>query len=285
MKPLTNPHLLALCLSLFSSATLQAQDADPQIANEPAAQIAQDFAVVNTQESVPADDAEQMAAAFGEDESAPNPDPWQGFNRAMFKFNDTVDRWFLRPLAIGYKAVTPDPLETGIANIFANVLEVPNVVNGLLQGDIKGAGYDTGRLLVNTTLGLGGLLDVAKHMNLPADGREDFGQTLAVWGVGQGPYLVLPIMGPSTVRDTFGKPVDWYTDPTNYIDHVRTDNTVRGLSLLNTRAQLLPLERNITGDKYTFIRDVYLQRRAYLINNGVVEDEFGTEDFSEEDFE
>lgn len=245
MKLLPNPTAIAMCFSLLAPATLYAQ----------------------------------------EKVQPPNPDPWQGFNRAMFKFNDTVDRWFLRPLAIGYKAVMPDPLETGVANIFSNVLEVPSVVNGVLQGDFKGAGYDTGRLLVNTTLGLGGLLDVAKHMNLPADTREDFGQTLAVWGVGQGPYLVLPIMGPSTVRDTFGKPVDWYTDPTSYIDHVPTENTVRGLSLMNTRAQLLDLEKNITGDKYTFIRDVYLQRRDYLINNGVVEDDFGMEDFSEEDFE
>lgn len=214
-----------------------------------------------------------------------NPDPWQGFNRAMFNFNDRIDRWLLKPAARGYKAVMPDPLETGVANIFSNVLEVPNVINGVLQGDFKGAGYDTGRLLVNTTLGIGGLLDVAKHMNLPADDREDFGQTLAVWGVGQGPYVVLPLLGPSTVRDGFGKPVDWYTDPTSYIDHVPTENTVKGLSLLNTRSQLLPLEKNITGDKYVFIRDVYLQRRDYLINNGSVEDDFGSEDFSEEDFE
>lgn len=226
------------------------------------------------------------ASVLADDEQvSANPDPWQGFNRAMFSFNDTLDRWFLKPLAKGYKAVMPDPLETGVSNIFSNVLEVPNVINGVLQGDLKGAGHDTGRLLVNTTLGLGGLLDVAQYMNLPADEREDFGQTLAVWGVGQGPYLVLPFLGPSTVRDGLGKPIDWYTDPTNYIDHVPTDNTVKGISLLNIRAQLLPLEKNLTGDKYVFIRDVYLQRRAYLINNGAVEDDFGTEDFSEEDFE
>lgn len=224
-----------------------------------------------------------MASAQDEQQEA-NPDPWQGFNRAMFSFNDTLDRWFLKPAAKGYKAVMPDPLETGVANIFSNVLEVPNVINGVLQGDFKGAGHDTGRLLVNTTLGIGGLLDVAKHMNLPADEREDFGQTLAVWGVGQGPYLVLPFLGPSTVRDGLGKPIDWYTDPTNYIDHVPTDNTVKGVSLLNMRAQLLPLEKNLTGDKYVFIRDVYLQRRDYLINNGKVEDDFGNEDFGEEDF-
>ncbi len=214
-----------------------------------------------------------------------NSDPWQGFNRAMFTFNDAVDRWTLKPLAKTYKFVMPDPLEAGVSNIFNNVLEVPNALNGVLQGDFKGAAHDTGRLLVNSTIGIGGLLDVAQYMNLPADDPEDFGQTLAVWGVGQGPYLVLPLLGPSTLRDGFGKPVDFYTNPTAYIEHVPTENTVRALSLLDTRAGLLELEKNITGDRYVFVRDVYLQRREYLINNGEVADEFGMDDFSEEDFD
>lgn len=223
------------------------------------------------------------AMCFAQEEN--NPDPWQGWNRAIFNFNDKVDRWFLKPVAKGYKAVTPDPIELGISNIFSNIGEVPNVINGALQGDFKGAGYDTGRFLVNSTLGVGGLLDVAKHMNLPADTPEDFGQTLAAWGVGQGPYLVLPLMGPSTLRDAAGMPVDWYTDPTTYISHERTEIGVKALSILDMRAGLLELEKNITGDRYVFIRDVYLQRRAYLINNGEVTDDFGDEDFSEEDFE
>lgn len=222
-------------------------------------------------------------SSFAQDDK--DPDPWEGWNRAMFNFNDGIDRWFMKPLAKGYKAVTPDPIETGVSNIFSNIGEVPNVINGVLQGDFKGAGYDTGRFLVNSTLGLGGLLDVAKHMNLPADTPEDFGQTLAVWGVGQGPYLVLPLLGPGTLRDTFGKPVDWYADPTTYIDHNRTEFTVKGLNLLDGRASLLELERNITGDRYVFIRDVYLQRRNYLINNGEVVDAFGDGDFDEDGFE
>ena len=131
MKPITKPLLLALGLSYLMPLSSVAQDEQP-----------------------PA-----------------NPDPWQGFNRAMFSFNDTLDRWFLKPLARGYTFVMPDPLEKGVSNIFSNVLEVPNVINGVLQGDFKGAGHDTGRLLVNTTLGIGGLLDVAKYMNLPADER------------------------------------------------------------------------------------------------------------------
>lgn len=212
-------------------------------------------------------------------------DPWQGFNRKMFAFNDTIDKYLLRPVAVGYKAVMPDPLEKGVTNIFSNVLEVPSIINGVLQADVGGAAHDTGRLLVNTTLGLGGLLDVAKHMNLPADDHEDFGQTLAVWGVGSGPYLVLPFLGPSNVRDGASSPVNWYLDPTTYIEHVPTLNTVKGTSILSTRANLIPLEENLTGDKYTFIRDVYLQRRAYLINDGEVEDGFGAEDeFDMEEF-
>jgi phospholipid-binding lipoprotein MlaA len=220
------------------------------------------------------------SASFAQDEK--NPDPWQGFNRAMFAFNDTIDRWVVKPLAKSYKFVMPDPLEVGVGNIFSNVKEVPNTINGLLQGDFKGAAHDTGRLLVNTTLGIGGLLDVAQYMNLPADDPEDFGQTLAVWGVGQGPYLVLPLFGPSTLRDGFGRPVDWYTNPTNYIDHVRTDNTVMAFSLLDGRAGLLELEKNITGDRYVFVRDVYLQRRNFLINNGEVADDFGADNFDGE---
>lgn len=204
-------------------------------------------------------------------------DPWQGFNRAMFKFNDTLDRWFLKPVAKGYRFITPNPLEKGINNVFSNIGEVPSTLNGILQGNVKGAAHDTGRFLVNSTLGVAGLFDVAKHMKLPADDKEDFGQTLAVWGVGQGNYLVLPFLGPTTVRDGFAEPVDWYTDPTTYIDHEKTRWSVRFVSLVDTRASLLPLEENITGDKYTFIRDVYLQRRNYLINNGQVDDEFGSD--------
>ena len=206
-------------------------------------------------------------------------DPWQGFNRAMFSFNHTLDKWLLQPLPIGYKAVLPDPVEKGVSNIFDNVGEVPSALNSALQGNFKGAAQDTGRFLVNSTIGLAGLLDVAKYMNLPALDGEDFGQTLAVWGVGQGPYVVLPVFGPSTLRDSFGRPVDWYTDPTAYIEHIATYNTVKTLSLLDTRASLLALEKNITGDRYVFLRDVYLQRRTYLINNGVVMDDFGTDDF------
>lgn len=213
------------------------------------------------------------------------PDPWQSYNRFMFGVNDKVDRALLKPLAIAYRAVTPDPVETGVSNVFSNVGEVPTAINSLLQGNVRGVGRSSGRFLVNSTLGIAGIFDVAKYMSLERADREDFGQTLGVWGFGSGPYVVLPFFGPSTLRDGLARPVDWYTDPLTYIDHVRTDNVVRGMSLLNVRAQILPLEDNIRGDKYVFVRDVYLQRREYLINDGMVIDDFGVDTFDDDEFE
>lgn len=211
-------------------------------------------------------------------------DPWQGYNRAMFDFNITVDRYTLKPITKGYVFITPKFVQKGINNALSNVGEVPNILNGILQGQPVKASKYTGRLLVNSTLGLAGLFDVAQHMGLVDDGGEDFGQTLAVWGVSQGPYVVLPLLGSSTVRDTFALPADWYSDPLTYIDHVPTRNSLRAISVVNTRANLLGLEEHLTGDHYIFIRDAYLQRRNFLINNGDVEDEFGLDDdFGDED--
>lgn len=216
-------------------------------------------------------------------EEASDPDPWEGYNRAMYSFNSTVDRYTLRPLAKGYVYVTPKFVRQGVTNVFNNVGEVPNILNGILQGQPGQATKDTGRLLVNSTIGLAGLFDVAKHMGMkPGDG-EDFGQTMAVWGVAQGPYIVLPFLGPSTVRDTFAIPADWYSDPRTYIDHIPTKNTARAAGLLDTRAGLLDLERHITGDEYTFVRDAFLQRREFLVKNGAVEDDFGDDDFGDDE--
>lgn len=212
--------------------------------------------------------------SYAQDEA----DPWQGFNRAMFAFNDVTDRYLFRPLAKGYVFITPGFVRKGVDNVIDNVMEVPNVLNDVLQGKGKQAANDTGRFLVNSTVGLAGLFDVAQHMGMEASDGEDFGQTLAVWGVKQGPYIVLPLLGPSTLRDGIAMPVNVYSDPRTYIDHVPTRNTVSGVSLLNARANLLDLERHITGDRYTFIRDAYLQRRQFLINDGEVEDDFGLED-------
>ncbi|MES2674692.1 MAG: VacJ family lipoprotein [Pseudomonadota bacterium] len=205
-------------------------------------------------------------------------DPWQRYNRSMFNFNLKVDRYFLKPIAKAYVRLTPGFFRQGVTNVFSNILEVPSAVNGVFQGKFSHAAHNSGRLLINTTLGVAGLFDVAKHMGLQGRDGEDFGQTLAIWGVKQGPYVVLPLLGSSTLRDSVALPIDWYTDPKAYIDHVPTSNTVRGVSVVSVRAGFLPLEKNITGDKYVFLRDVYLQRRNFLINDGVVEDSFGFEE-------
>lgn len=182
----------------------------------------------------------------------PKADPWEGYNRAAFAFNDVTDRFLLRPLAKGYVFITPKFVRKGVDNAINNVMEVPTILNDVLQGKGKAAVKDTGRLVVNSTLGLAGLFDVAKHMGMQASEGEDFGQTLAVWGVGQGPYIVLPFLGPSTLRDGFAIPVDIYSDPRTYVDHVSTRNTISGVSLLNTRANLLDLEQHITGDRSVY---------------------------------
>lgn len=231
-----------------------------------------------------ADEAERVDAAPVVESSAAmvkSPvDPWEKFNRSMFSFNMGADKYLIKPLAKTYVRITPAFFRRGVDNALSNVMEIPSALNGLLQGNFRGAAHDTGRLLINSTLGLAGILDVAQYMNLKQTDHEDFGQTLAVWGVSSGPYLVLPLMGPSSLRDTTAVPVDWYTDPKTYIDHIRTKNTVRGTSILNTRANLMPLEKGITGDKYVFFREAYLQRRNFLINNGEVEDSFGEDEDS-----
>jgi len=216
-------------------------------------------------------------------DSTANVDPWEGFNRKIFAFNDTLDRYLLKPVAKGYQTVTPDPIEHAFSNAFSNLKEVRNIVNDLLQGKLSQASNDTGRLLVNTTLGLAGFFDVAKHMGLAKSDGEDFGQTLATWGVGQGPYVVLPLLGPSTLRDVGGIPVNSLADPIGRVDHVPTRNSAWATELVGLRASLLAAESLISGDKYAFMRDAYLQRRNYLVNDGQVEDDFGG-DFGDDGF-
>ncbi|MFA5630426.1 MAG: VacJ family lipoprotein [Porticoccaceae bacterium] len=208
-------------------------------------------------------------------------DPWEGFNRAMFTFNDKADAYVLRPVTKGYKAVTPDPVERGIGRMFANLGEIVSVGNSLLQGKFRQAGHDSGRFLINSTVGVLGFFDVATEFGLYKNEREDFGQTLGAWGVNSGPYLVLPFLGPSTLRDAPARLVDGYANPINTIDHVPTRNTTYGVDVVSGRAELLDAEKLVSGDKYVFIRDVYLQRRAYLVSDGELDDDFG--DFDDYD--
>lgn len=202
-------------------------------------------------------------------------DPWEHVNRKVFVFNTFLDDWLLRPLAVSYHTILPDPVETGIANAFANLLEPANIINDILQWKWQAAGRDLGRVVVNTTAGVGGLWDVATYIGWKNTGGEDFGQTLRVWGVPQGPYLMIPFLGPSTTADFAGYPLDLLTSPLTYVESPRAKNSLNALNLVHKRAGFLSSEELITGDKYSFIRDAYLQNREFKTNDGQVEDDFG----------
>ena len=205
--------------------------------------------------------------------SAAEEDPWESINRPIFRFNDTLDTYALKPVARGYQSVTPQFLEDGVHNVFSNIGEVGNLANNLLQGKLHDAGVDTSRLIFNTTFGLLGFFDVASKMGLQRS-DEDFGQTLGAWGVGSGPYLVLPLLGPSSLRDAPARIPDSFLGPYPYIDHVPTRNVSRAVNVVDIRASLLSAEKLVTGDKYIFIRNAYLQNREFRVTDGEVVDDF-----------
>lgn len=213
-------------------------------------------------------------------------DPWEGFNRKVFAFNDTADEYVFAPIAKGYQWITPDIVEDGVSNVFSNLFEITTIANDLLQLELVQASSDTGRFVINSTVGVLGVFDVASKIGLEKN-QQDFGLTLASWGVDSGPYLMLPFLGPSTVRDGVGFMVDGETTAyRNYVDHVPTRNSMKALELVDLRASLLEAEKLITGDRYTFIRDVYLQRRDAAAGVEAQGDGFGDEDFeSFEDWE
>jgi phospholipid-binding lipoprotein MlaA len=223
-----------------------------------------------------------LNASAQEPVAAPNPDPWESVNRRIYTFNDYADRYFLKPIAKGYDWVAPQFLQDGVHNMFDNVGEVGNILNGLLQAKFGHALNDSGRLLINSTVGLVGFFDVAAHWGLEQH-EEDFGQTLGYWGVRPGPFIVVPFLGPRSVRDGFGSVADAYSDPIPYLfdDDVPTRNSLLGLRVVDTRAQLLDAEELVSGDRYIFLRDAYLQRREFLVKDGEVEDSFGADDYSE----
>jgi phospholipid-binding lipoprotein MlaA len=197
-------------------------------------------------------------------------DPLEPINRVVYKFNDGVDTVLFRPLAQGYRAVLPQFVRDSIANFFSNINDIINVLNNLLQGKPVDALSDFGRVAINSTFGLGGLLDVASEAGMEKH-NEDFGQTLGRWGVGNGPYLVLPLLGPSTLRDTVGRFVDSRADPLGYMHDVRWRNSLWGTRFISTRAELLDTSRILDTaalDPYEFLRDAYLQRRRNLIYDG-----------------
>ncbi|ABE48855.1 MULTISPECIES: MlaA family lipoprotein [Methylobacillus] len=197
-----------------------------------------------------------------------NKDPLESMNRGIYKFNDTADKAVLKPIAGAYKAVLPSPIRTGVNNFFTNLGTFTSLVNNILQLELGKAMDNTGRLLINSTIGIGGLVDVASMDGVP-NHRADFGQTLGKWGVGSGAYLVLPFLGPSTLRDTAGLTIDTlYFDPIQYTNHVRERNQLRMLSFIDLRSQYLPASDLIDDaalDPYIFMREAYLERRHQFV--------------------
>ena len=197
-------------------------------------------------------------------------DPFESYNRAMFSFNDNLDTYLLRPVAEGYDTVMPSPVKTGVSNFFSNIGDIFVILNDLLQFKFVQAIEDTSRFIFNSTIGLYGLIDVATPMGLPKH-NEDFGQTLATWGVGSGPYIVLPFYGSRTLRSTGGLIVETMHAPINEIENLDTYYATFALETIDTRYKLLQASRIVDQaalDKYSFIRDAYLQHRKNLIYDG-----------------
>jgi phospholipid-binding lipoprotein MlaA len=231
--------LLAICIACFGASSAYAQ---------------------NTSE----DEADSALVA-----SHPQ-DPWQSFNRKMFDFNDALDRAVLRPVARAYRDNAPQPVQTGISNFFGNLRDLWSGVNSALQAKPAHAAENVGRFLINSTVGIYGLFDVATHLGVERH-SEDFGQTLGRWGVPSGPYLVLPLLGPSSVRDSISLVPDSRANLVNQIDDRSDRNVLWFSNLLNRRAQLLPLTDQVDRlamDKYTLTRDAYLQKRLYDVYDG-----------------
>jgi phospholipid-binding lipoprotein MlaA len=197
-------------------------------------------------------------------------DPWEPFNEAMFEFNRWLDRWIIKPAAQGYNAVVPEDIQVMIDNGFRNIAFVPRFVNSLLQAKFGGAGRELGRFLINSTLGIGGLFDIARQEFGIRKSDEDFGQTLAVWGAGPGPYLILPLMPPYTVRDFIGSVVDGFMNPLNYFLPFFPDRfAMKAGDTLNDRSLNLDLYHGFeetTVEFYSALRNAYLQRRQKLIS-------------------
>ncbi len=202
----------------------------------------------------------------------PSPrDPWESFNRSVFEFNEGLDTYLLKPVVAAYRFILPAIVREGIYNFFSNYSDIYTALQNLLQGKPDYAFNDLMRVAVNTIFGLGGLMDVATPGGLEKH-KEDWGQTFGVWGIPSGPYVVLPFFGPSTVRDTFGTAADLETDYLfKYIPDVGLRNSITGLRVVNARNTYYEAGDLLDGaaiDKYSFLRDAYLQRREYQINEG-----------------
>ena len=218
-------------------------------------------------------------------QAQPEADPWEGYNRWMFEFNDDADRLVIRPVARGYDMIMPEFGRVGVNNFFSNFYDFNGALNALLQGRIEQAVNNTFRVVANSTIGVFGLFDVASMAGIPRY-ETDFGHTLSIWGVPRGNFVMLPILGPSTVRAAFGASVDAYMSPTGQMMNDEAYWGLRVFNVLDIRAGLLDAEEIMTGDRYVFFRDVYLQSRAVLEAGGQVKDDFSEfdNDWDEDDF-
>ena len=200
-------------------------------------------------------------------------DPFEKINRKTFEFNENLDEKILKPTAKFYSKFPPR-VKNGITNFFNNLEEVDTCVNQLLQGKPKKSANDLTRFLINSTIGLGGFIDVASKMGLERH-EEDFGQTLAVWGVGEGPYIMLPGLGPSTLRDSFSKPVSSFLSVTFHMTETDVNIALKTIDAVETRERLLDVESLLSGDKYVFVKDAYIQSIQYEVKDGIdVQDDF-----------
>lgn len=207
-------------------------------------------------------------------------DPWESYNRAMYRFNTGLDDYLIKPVARGYNYVLPAPVRQGLGNVYNNLAEVKNIGNNLLQGKGEYAADSFARLLVNSSFGIGGLFDIMTPAGVPMR-EEDFGQTLAVWGIGDGPYVVLPLLGPSTVRDSAGLGTDYFMGVLENFDSVRFRNGYYAARTVQKRSELLNVTTLVDEaalDPYSFARDGYLQRRRFVIYDGNPPREYDPDD-------
>jgi phospholipid-binding lipoprotein MlaA len=212
----------------------------------------------------------QGCATLGAKSAGDKLDPWEKWNRKVFNFNEKLDEKVLKPVATAYSELVPRPVRNSINNFFGNFGDAWSAVNNFLQGKVTNGLHDVVRVGTNTLLGVGGLVDVATEFGLDHQ-YEDFGQTLGRWGFGAGAYVVWPLFGPSSVRDSVGLPLDLAASPALLINDGAVKWEITGLQLINKRASLLGATRvldDIALDKYTFVRDAYLQRRRSLVNDG-----------------
>ena len=205
-----------------------------------------------------------------------NVDPFESTNRIVFEISDDLDTMIIRPVAEIYRDVTPRFIKNSVTNFFYNLSEVDTIINQLLQGKIVLAGQDSLRFLINSTIGIVGFVDVATRVGFERH-DEDFGQTLGYWGVPAGPYVFLPLIGPSTIRDSFSKPTSWFLSGNLSVSDEEAKIFINLLDAVETRERLLVAEKLIVGDKYEFVKSVYLQTRDDLVFDGEIEDEFLTD--------